>query len=426
MWRKYVKVGHGTLFRGPSGCWNLSVTVKRKGRSVALHTKNRDEAEMRRAEVVEGIRNEIVEEMSAIPLIGEWSRFEASPEAARLEGDAKEARFRAWRDFAAWMQTNHPDVTCASAIQRGMANEYMEFHLSSHTAATTNKAMFHLRGIVDAVDPGMAKGDNPFQGAGMLPLDSHSRRSLGRGEIARLLDAARDEGGDYYRLFLLAAYTGLRLGECCTLKWEDIDAGRGIMQFQPGKTRKYMNGRPVTVPLHWKLLKELLETPPERRTGAVLTELSEAYAGNRWCAKGAIARIFRAAGIETGVRLDGRTRVCPEASFHSLRHSFVSFAANAGVPLESLRAIVGHTTTAMTRHYYHADEDGLRMAVASVPEFDAWGDVVQRGDAPMFETRADRDEATAQRLREVEALFEEGFISERECNDACMRIACEA
>ena len=65
--------------------------------------------------------------------------------------------------------------------------------------------------------------------------------------------------------------------------------------------------------------------------------------------------------------VDGRSRLATEASFHSLRHTFVSLAANAGVPLTIVQSIVGHTSIAMTRHYYHEYEDVLRRAVAAIP-----------------------------------------------------------
>ena len=69
------------------------------------------------------------------------------------------------------------------------------------------------------------------------------------------------------------------------------------------------------------------------------------------------------------VRIEGRRNRTPEASFHSLRHSFVSFAANAGVPLAIVQSIVGHCSTAMTRHYYHENLSELKRAVQALPSF---------------------------------------------------------
>lgn len=77
--------------------------------------------------------------------------------------------------------------------------------------------------------------------------------------------------------------------------------------------------------------------------------------------------IFRKANITTSVRIEGRKHMTPEATFHSLRHTFVSFAANAGVPLHIVQSIVGHESTAMTRHYYHENLDALKSAVAAIP-----------------------------------------------------------
>lgn len=424
MWRKYIKVGHGTLFRSPSGTWKLVLSVNGRDKCRSLGTKDRDESERKRQEIVEEARRGIIEEMARMPLLDAWTPYASSEEARRIGEDGMRRRFNAWKGFAAWMHTSHPEVASPRDVVRGMANTYIESLKNGSAAETVNKALFMLRGIFDILAGRSER--NPFGHIAEMAFDSHPRRELTRDEIGRLLCAAEAMGREYRVLVLLAAYTGLRLGECCSLKWADIDARRGVLQFQPGKTRRYMNGRLVTIPIHWRLMKALLETPADERDGAVLPMLHARYADGPNRVGADLVRMFSDAGIETSVKVPWRKRRVPEASFHSLRHSFVSFAANAGVPLESLRAIVGHTTTAMTRHYYHADEDGLRMAVASVPEFDAWGDVVQRGDAPLFQTRADGDAAKAQRLREVEALFEEGFISERECNDACMRIACEA
>ena len=88
---------------------------------------------------------------------------------------------------------------------------------------------------------------------------------------------------------------------------------------------------------------------------------------SRWRISQGIAKIFNAANIVTSIQLEGRRSKTPEATFHSLRHTFVSLAANAGVPLHIVQSIVGHESTAMTRHYYHENVDSLRMAVHALP-----------------------------------------------------------
>ena len=94
-----------------------------------------------------------------------------------------------------------------------------------------------------------------------------------------------------------------------------------------------------------------------------------------------VQRVFRKAGIVTQSdaaqrNKDGTPRKAVDVGFHSLRHTYVSLCANAGVPLAVVQSIVGHTSPAMTRHYFHESDEALRGAAAALP------DVVGAGAAP--------------------------------------------
>jgi integrase len=54
-------------------------------------------------------------------------------------------------------------------------------------------------------------------------------------------------------------------------------------------------------------------------------------------------------------------------SFHSLRHSFSSILANAGVSEERRMALVGHSTRDMHAKYTHHQLAQLRDAVSLLP-----------------------------------------------------------
>ena len=73
-------------------------------------------------------------------------------------------------------------------------------------------------------------------------------------------------------------------------------------------------------------------------------------------------RLFARAGItvnETGE--NGRTRTI--ASFHSLRHTFVSRLMERGVNPYYVQRAVGHSTMMMTAHYDHSAADEIRKAL---------------------------------------------------------------
>ena len=159
-----------------------------------------------------------------------------------------------------------------------------------------------------------------------------------------------------FLLFAIGIYTGLRLGDCAMLRWRAVDMTHGILQVVPNKTKRYLHNRPVTIPIHPALMALLKEIPEDSRKEFVIPCVAACYRESRPKLSSRLKRIFDEAGIETSIRIEGRQWKAPEATFHSLRHTFVSMSANAGVPLHVVQSIVGHTNVAMTRHYYHEDE----------------------------------------------------------------------
>lgn len=216
----------------------------------------------------------------------------------------------------------------------------------------------------------------------------------GEGEMSTQHPAlSTQRTNEWHTLFLIGIYTGLRLGDCCKLDWSQINIAQSVIQLMPQKTRRH-HGRIVTIPIHPALGQALLAQGEELKmkneksnevdatsensslithhsslycSGPVLPSISEWYRTSKWRVSGGLGEIFKAAYITTSIKIEGRRHKTPEATFHSLRHTFVSFAANAGVPLHIVQSIVGHESTAMTRHYYHENIDALKSAVAAIP-----------------------------------------------------------
>jgi integrase len=60
-------------------------------------------------------------------------------------------------------------------------------------------------------------------------------------------------------------------------------------------------------------------------------------------------------------------RTLSSLSFHSLRHSFNSALANAGVSQEIRQKLTGHASAEMNAIYTHHELEPLRAAVAAIP-----------------------------------------------------------
>ena len=148
-----------------------------------------------------------------------------------------------------------------------------------------------------------------------------------------------------------------------------------------------------------------------------MPQMAAWYLDEHWRVDEGLKAVFAAAGIRTSVVLEGRRQATPDATFHSFRHTFVSFAVHAGVPLPVVQSIVGHTSAAMTRHYYHENEAALRRAVEAMPTVGGGGarGSAEGGSVPPQVASACGERLTpAQRLKRLESYFRRGLITEEE------------
>ena len=353
--------GTGSLQLERSGRWTVRVGVngKRFSRSTGTRDRAKAEAFLKRYLTHLGLGDGV--------RFGEvWARYIISPKRRDLTRATLDAKRNVWMHFARWIEANHLEITKLGELTQEAVGEYLLFLRSDHCASTYNNRVCVLREVCRVVGGREFLADDPWDGVRLLADDSRSRRELTLDEVRRLIDAAE---GEWRRLFLVGIYTGLRLGDSCLLEWKDIDLERGILQVIPRKTRKHAHGRPVTIPIHPALAEMLKEEQVEstERCEYVLPGIAAAYLEGRWKISEPLKRIFRRAGITMSVRVEGRRTKTPLATFHSLRHTFVSTAANAGVPLATVASIVGHSSTAMTRHYYHENLSSLSAAVNAMP-----------------------------------------------------------
>jgi integrase len=181
-------------------------------------------------------------------------------------------------------------------------------------------------------------------------------------QVAALIEKAQ---GDWKGLILLAFYSGQRLLDCTNLRWRDVDLVSDIktIRFHVRKT-----GAEVVTVIHEALEDHLLSLPtPKTDDAFVFTTLAGRKAS--WLSK-QFGELIALANIERGIIRERTThggRSVSALSFHSLRHSFSSLLANAGVSEERRMALTGHTTRDMHARYTTHDLERLRDAIAMLP-----------------------------------------------------------
>lgn len=146
-------------------------------------------------------------------------------------------------------------------------------------------------------------------------------------------------------MVLLSLHTGCRRGELLSLEWSDIDFDRHLLtvagdQSKNGQSRVInLNSKVYAVLRLWKRQSAGTQIVFPNRHGRRLHYLKTAW-----------SKVLRDSGI-TSFR------------WHDLRHTFASNLVMAGVDLNTVRELLGHSDIAMTLRYAHLSSRHKAAAV---------------------------------------------------------------
>ena len=370
------------ILRG--GIWEARWTVAGKRYSRTTGETDRRKAEARLAEFVAPFRSRDAAETlralarrvrlaaaggGSVALAHLWELYDGA--LARRPVSSTQSRLEQSRlaVFVDWVARNAPAVRTMAEVSPDVAQGFLRFARSRFAPGTFNAYRALLSRVWSILAESAAIDGNPWRSVLALPPDPRPRREMTLAELSAVLGSV---SGEMRVLFALGVYTGLRLGDCALLDWGAVDLGRGFIQVAPRKTRRH--GTVARIPIPGPLAAVLAETPPARRSGAVVPGLAAIYGTTRM--ERALRAVFARAGISTtvpgvGRKADGSPRLASVVGFHSLRHTYVSLCANSGVPLAVVQSIVGHTRAAMTAHYFHVSDSALAGAAAALPDVTA-------------------------------------------------------
>lgn len=383
-WRAVWKVD-GKRFVRSTGCKKRTDAVKKLAEFVAPYRlkneagKDVSAAKEAKRDGLDATASALVEAAKAkrivagrlfVSLDDAWKTFDSSLARKTVSGEVNRIYASRWSVFHAWLKANRPGFSSVADVDEDAADEFMQEIKATRSAKTFNDYRVLFSQMWRVLDkPAGLSGFNPWREIKALDKATHRRRELTAEELARVVAPLE---GEMRILFAIGIYTGLRLGDAVMLSWGAVDLVRGFIQWTPHKTVKH--GTVVRIPLFPALAAILSETPQENRLGLVLPRLADEYKDHNQYTSEHVRRVFEQAGIETQSDSDrknlktGKPRKAVDVGFHSLRHTFVSLCANAGVPLHIVQAIVGHTNAAMTAHYFHVSDEALRGAVAVLPD----------------------------------------------------------
>jgi integrase len=180
-----------------------------------------------------------------------------------------------------------------------------------------------------------------------------------------------EAGKDWRGAILFAYYTGARLQDVANVAWGAIDLPAKMITYRAQKT-----GKLVTIPLHPELEAHLMDlTAPDSGKAFVFPMLAGHNTGGRSGLSMTFSRIMERAKIASAAIYEkkegGKGRTVRALTFHSLRHSFNSAMANAGISQEIRMKLTGHSSADMNTGYTHLELAPLRQAIDSLPSLTA-------------------------------------------------------
>jgi integrase len=300
----------------------------------------------------------------ALPLALAWTAFVRSSERHDCSAANLGQYESKWEIFREWLASKHPDILTLRDVSSRIAEEFLQ-HLSKTLSASTYNYYLHtLRYVFRTVKEEAKLTEDVWAKAKNKTMVQFSRRELTIDELKLVCSRAQ---GEMKLLFCIGIYTGLRLGDCCTLKWGEVDLRRLQIRRIPNKLAR-RSPRPIVIPIHPVLTGFLSEIPVAEHGIYVLPKWANTYLGpGRSAITDQLQKHFRACGIQTTEKRENGHNPIVRVGFHSLRHTFVSMCRESNAPLSVVQSIVGHSSPQMTQLYTHTSELAAGRAVALLP-----------------------------------------------------------
>lgn len=262
------------------------------------------------------------------------------------------------RIFAKWFEQMNGQDLQVEAVTPTDVREYRDWLLQQRNAATVKR---HLMAVRAYCRWGIETGRIERNPAARIKLPQEEKLSPGwltKQEQYRLLRSAERQIGAAntpnrrrqairnHALLVFLMNTGLRIGEVCAMKIEDVQiserAGWVLVRGKGNKNRR--------VPLNLAARQAIKTWLEERGRGAEegLFGMSERR----------IQSVLSELGRRSGVSVHP----------HRLRHTFAKNLVDAGVGLHEVAAVMGHSNLNTTRIYTMPGEHDLLRAVSALEE----------------------------------------------------------
>ena len=318
-----------------------------------------------------------------------WEKYQVHPDRATPHTVAEQQSYqRTYEEFVRFAiggktmkrGSRCAAVSCINEVTPKLCEEFSAYLKTTMLAVDThNRKIKRLRKIFDCLKD-YYEGDNPFRSKTLLRSEREEqgsvvhRQAFTKEQEEQLLAVLSDSDPKHKLInkaeirivYIIGMFTGQRLKDCVLLQWQNID-----MKNRRIWVKQFKTGKEVTIPIAPELYDALTEAEEWRCDQYVTPKSAARY--NVTAADGKnvgnnlididVMRPIRWIGLEPSVEVPGRKRKMTVYGFHSLRHSFASFCAEAGVPKATLLSILGTDSDIADKYYTHVSDESQRKAI---------------------------------------------------------------
>ncbi|MBP7830984.1 MAG: tyrosine-type recombinase/integrase [Kiritimatiellae bacterium] len=404
------------------------------------------------------------------------------------------------RRFVSFMKDKYPNISEMYEITQPMTRDFLQAEEERGvTARTWNVTLALLRSVFRYLQPEADAYRRHLMNLPGKEEETIHRQPFAPDEIQAILEAARDDE-QIFPVIVTALCTAMRKGDCCLLRWKDVDLKNGFITVKTGKT-----GERVEIPV-LPILHDVLRLIPHTRGEYVFPQIAALYKKSSDAPDRKLKLILAKAGFVDGdladrirrspgeilpvlppketlrrgleainsakvmrhrrenmrkvfsAYMDGKvtaeiskdlrvskgtvsgnlraiekliaaqvirraqTRVLPAVfrgsihadsdvgrlkkasvrGWHSFRTTWITLALSAGLPMELVRRVSGHTTTdVVLKHYFKPGREDFRKAIqAAMPRMLTNGEKTRDEQIADIVTNSKRENA----WRDIQAL----------------------
>ncbi len=273
-----------------------------------------------------------------------WSKHNKMPSTYETE----------WFYFKKWLEPYLGSKTLKDIAPLDLERLKKAMKKADKAPKTIESALGIVRASFNrAKEWGLFEGENPVCKVKIPRRDNRRLRFLSPEEAEALLAECRKRSEQVYEIALLALHCGLRFREIAGLTWQDIDLVRGQIYIRDPKnntTRVAYMTEAVKKMFAGKNPGEPSELVFKNHKGERIERISKSF-----------DRAIKALGLNDGIK-DPRMKIC----FHSLRHTFGSWLVMQGVPIFTVKELMGHKDLSMTMRYAHLAAEVQREAIQEI------------------------------------------------------------